>query len=105
MGEGKLDYLQTQFSLAAIYQEETWGVWIGPFLQLIDGDLDLDAQFVIDGVTQGTLSYSGDVEEESQVGLHTGVAFGLSPEVACWLEGQFTADSWLLGIGAVVRPQ
>jgi len=105
VGEGKLDYLQTQFSLAAAYQEETWGVWIGPFLQLIDGDLDLDAQFVIDGVTQGTISHSGDVEEESQVGLHAGAACGLSPDVACWLEGQFTADSWLLGIGVVVRPE
>lgn len=105
VGKGKLDYLQAQFSLAAIYQEEAWGVWIGPFLQLVDGDLDLDARFVIDGVTQGTIACSGDVEEESEIGLHAGAAFGLSPDVAGWVEGQLTSDSWLLGVGAIVRPK
>lgn len=105
VGDAKLDYLQTQFSLAAIYQEESWGAWVGPFVQLVDGDLDLDAQFVIDGVTQGTITCSGDVEEESEVGVHAGIACGLAPNLACWVEGQYTPDSWLLGIGAVVRPE
>ncbi len=104
-GKSKLDYLQTQFSLAAIYQEESWGVWVGPFVQLVDGDLDLDARFVLDGTTEGTLACCADVEEESQIGVHAGAACGLSPDLACWVEGQFTADSWLLGVGAIIRPQ
>ena len=104
-GDAELDYFQAQFSLAAIYQEETWGVWVGPFFQLVDGDLDLDARFVIDGVTEGTIACSGDVEEESQFGVHAGAACGLSPDLACWVEGQFTSDSWLIGTGIIIRPQ
>ncbi|UCD52055.1 MAG: hypothetical protein JSW27_05335 [Phycisphaerales bacterium] len=103
VGEGELDYLQSQFSLALMYQENSWGVWIGPFVQLVDGDLDLDAQFVIDGATQGNLAFSGDLEEESMVGGHAGAAYAISDSLACWIEGQFTADSWLLGIGGIIR--
>ena len=104
-GDGKLDYLQTQFNLAAIYQKDGWGLWAGPFLQLVDGDLDLDAQFVIDGETLGQITCSGDMEEESLIGLHAGAAYAMTNSLACWVEGQFTGDSWLLGIGAVIRPE
>lgn len=103
VGDGKLDYLQSQLSLAAMYQKDSWGVWAGPFAQLVDGDLDLDAQFVIDGVTQGNLAFSGDVEEESIIGVHAGAAYAVSNGLACWIEGQFTADSWLFGVGGIIR--
>lgn len=105
LGHAKIDYFQTQFSLAAVYQQEPWGIWAGPFVQLVDGDLDLDADFIIDGITLGTISCSADVEEESQVGVHAGAALALSPNLATWIEGQYTSDSWLLGIGAIIRPQ
>jgi hypothetical protein len=103
VGEGELDYLQSQFNLAVMYQENSWGVWVGPFLQLVDGDLDMDAQFVINGTTQGNLAFSGNLEEESMVGGHAGAAYAISNSVAGWVEGQFTADSWLVGVGGIIR--
>ena len=105
LGHSKIDYFQTQFSLAAVYQQEPWGIWAGPFVQLIDGDLDLDADFVIDGVPLGAITCSGDVEEESKVGVHAGAALAVSPSLATWVEGQYTPDSWLVGIGVIIRPQ
>ena len=105
VGDGTIDYLQTQFSLAAIYQQDPWGVWIGPFVQLIDGDLDLDADFIVSGSTLGNISCAGDLEEESVIGLHAGAALAVSPSCAAWVEAQYTPDSWLLGVGAVIRPK
>ena len=105
LGEAQIDYLQTQFSLALVYQEDPWGVWIGPFAQLIDGDLDLDADFVVSGSTLGNISCAGDIEEESVIGLHAGAALAVAPGLAGWVEAQYTPDSWLFGLGAVIRPK
>jgi hypothetical protein len=103
-GTAKLDYLQGQIGLTAVYRADAWSLWAGPFLQIIDGDLDMDAQFIIDGVTQGRISCSGDVEEDSQFGLTLGANCEVTENFIAWVEGQFTGDSWLVGIGGMIRP-
>lgn len=103
VGTAKLDYLHSQFALAAVYRTETWGLWAGPFFQMIDGDLDLDARQVV-GEEMGRITHSGDVEEKSCFGLSLGADCELGPNLVGWLEGQLTGDSWMIGVGVLIRP-
>lgn len=103
-GTAKLEYLQGQIALAAAYRAKTWGLWGGPFVQIIDGDLDLDARFLIDGASAGRIKCSADVEEESWLGLSLGADCELTQNLTGWIGGQITEDSWLVGIGILVRP-
>ncbi len=103
-GTAKLDYLQTQIGLTAVYRGDAWSIWAGPFLQIIDGDLDMNARFLFDGVTQGRICCSGDVEEDSQFGLSLGANCEVNKNFIAWIEGQFTGDSWLVGVGGMIRP-
>ena len=96
---------QTQVSLAGGYQADTRQCWVGPFLQFIEGDMDFDGNVVDTGVVIGTTSWTTDLEESSQFGLHAGVAWELVERANLWVEGQVTSDSWLLGVGLVFSTQ
>ncbi len=102
-GSAKLDYMQTQIGLTAVYRADVWSVWAGPFVQFIDGDLDLDARYVSnDGY--GTVSSSLDMEESSQVGLSIGADCEVNRHLIAWVEGQITGDSWLISVGGILHP-
>jgi hypothetical protein len=100
-GDIELDYWQTQVSLAAMYQMDTLSLWAGPFLQFVQGDLDLDADFLLDGVPIGTIKSSADLKESSQIGAHFGANWKAADRLNFWGEGQITGDSWLVSIGLV----
>lgn len=104
VGSAKLDYLQTQIGLTAVYRGDAWSVWAGPFLQFIDGDLDLDSRYIIDGATLGRISCSADIEEDSQIGLSIGADCEVNRNLLAWIEGQFTGDSWMVSIGGIFHP-
>jgi hypothetical protein len=101
-GEASLDYWTIQLSLAAIYQVDAWQFWAGPFLQFIRGDLDRSG--VIEGLPGDTFRASADIEEESQIGGHLGATWDMADEWNVWAEGQFTGDSWLIGLGLTFIP-
>ncbi len=103
-GDVELDYWQTQVSLAAAYEAEMWRIWGGPFLQFINGDMDFDGQVSIAGET-GPLSWSSDLDEASQIGVHVGGGLDLSEQLNLWVEGQMTGDSWLIGLGIAFIPE
>lgn len=103
-GTAKLEYLQGQIALAAAYRTKTWGLWGGPFVQIIDGDLDLDARFLIDGASAGRIKCSADIEEDTRFGLSLGADCELTQSLVGWIGGQITDDSWLVGIGILIRP-
>jgi hypothetical protein len=106
IGDVELSYWQTQISLAAAYQADTLRLWIGPFLQFIEGDMDFDGQLVIaEGGGQGNLTWTSDLEESSQLGVHAGLDWELVERANLWVEGQLTSDSWLLGVGLVFSTQ
>lgn len=102
-GDVELDYWQTQVSLAAAYETETWRMWGGPFLQFINGDMDFDGQVSIAGES-GALSWSSDLDEAAQIGAHVGGGVSLGEQWDLWAEGQITSDSWLIGIGFAIIP-
>ena len=105
VGQAKLHYWQAQASLAAALQLEKWQFWAGPFLQFVRGDLDFNGHGVLAGSNLSTLSWTSKVQEASQVGGHVGVNWQVSDQFNLWVEGQITADSWLVGIGGVIIPE
>ena len=104
MGDANIDYWQTQVGLAAVYQMDAWSFWVGPFLQFTEGNLDLDGQFIIDGIARGTVTASADIEESSQLGGYFGANWEMSEHWNLRAEGQITGDSWLVGVGVAFIP-
>ena len=105
VGEAKLNYWQAQAALAATYQVDQWRFWAGPFLQSIRGDLDFSGAAVLNGAGVSTIRWTSDVQESSQFGGHFGANWEVSDVFDVWVEGQVTGDSWLVGVGAMFRPE
>ncbi len=99
VGEASIDFWQTQISLAAVYQVDTWRLWFGPFLQFVEGDLDRSGVIVFDDVAVDTFEASSDIREQSRFGAHFGTGWEITDVWNLWVEGQVTGDSWLIGIG------
>jgi hypothetical protein len=105
VGKAELKYWQTQVSLAAAYQIDSAHLWAGPFLQFVEGDLDRAGTIIDTGTPIGTFSATSDLEEASQIGVHAGANFQVAKDLDCWIEGQYTADSWLAGVSVVIIPE
>lgn len=106
IGDVEISYWQTQISLAAAYQVDTLQIWFGPFFQFIKGDMDFDGRFIIaEGGGEGNLTWTSDLEESSQLGVHAGLDWELVEQTNLWVEGQLTSDSWLLGLGLAFSTQ
>jgi len=104
-GEAKLNYWQAQASLAAVCQLDKFRLWAGPFLQFVRGNMDFSGHGVLNGSNLSTISWTSKLQEASQVGGHFGVSWEMCDQSDLWVEGQITADSWLVGVGAVIIPQ
>lgn len=102
VGDVQIEYWQTQISIAAAYQIDTWQLWGGPLLQFIDGDMDFKG--TIEGESGG-LAWTSDLEQSSQIGAHVGANWDMADQWNLWMEGQITEDSWLVGIGVVFMPE
>ena len=105
VGDVQLSYWQAQASLAAAYQIDKWRLWAGPFLQFVRGDMDFNGRAVLDGAGVSTIRWTSTLQESSEIGAHFGVNWELSDLFDLWVEGQITADSWLVGIGGVFIPE
>ena len=103
-GDARIKYWQTQVALTVACQIDTWTLWAGPFLQHIEGDLDLEGQIVLDDEGIGYFKACADIEESSQLGAHFGASWGFANQWNLSIEGQVTGDSWLVGIGATFIP-
>ena len=104
VGRMDIDLWQAQMALAATYQIDTLRFWAGPFLQFVQGDFDRRGETFADGLSTGHVTCSSDTEETSQVGIHLGMIWEASNRTSCWVEGQYTRDSWVFGLGAAIRP-
>jgi hypothetical protein len=103
-GEAQLHYWQIQASLAASLQVDAWRFWAGPFIQFTQGNMDFDGQAKLASLTS-TLKWSSTFDDAFQVGGHFGVNWQMCDQFNLWVEGQITADSWLVGVGGVFIPQ
>ena len=104
-GNADIELWQTQVALAAVYQIDTLSFWAGPFLEFVEGDLDRDGRTLVDGADEGRFNSSADIERDARAGLHAGLLWEATTKVNCQIEGQWSSDSWFLGVGAVVRPE
>ncbi len=106
IGDAELDFWETQVSLAVSYQVDTLRLWAGPFLQFIMGDFDRDGRILFDGVDLGdTFKASSDLQQKSEIGGHFGGDWSVSQQLDLYVEGQVTGDSWLVGVGLMIKPQ
>ena len=105
VGSVTLRHWQAQMAVAAAFEMDGWSLWAGPFLQFVRGNLDFTGAAVLDGAGVGTLRWTSEPQESSQIGGHFGARWELSPEWSLWLGGQITADSWLVGIGGAFSPE
>ena len=104
-GDVSIDFWQAQVALAAVYQVDTWRLWVGPFLQFVDGDLDRSGDIPpFEGIS-GNFDASSDIDEESQIGGHFGASWDVAEQWNLWAEGQVTGDSWFVGLGVVFLPE
>ena len=105
VGDMKLDYWQAQASLAATYQVDKWRFWAGPYLQFLRGDMEFSGAAILDLAGASTIRWAGDLQESAQIGGHFGANWEVSEVFDVWVEGQITGDSWLVGVGAMLRPE
>jgi hypothetical protein len=105
VGTTELDYWQTQVSLSAVYQIDSIHLWVGPFLQFIEGDLEREGDVLDGGSPIGTFAGTSELEEASQIGVHAGANVQVARELDCWVEGQYTGDSWLAAVSVVLIPE
>jgi hypothetical protein len=105
VGDVTLRHWQAQMALAAVYEMDCWRLWAGPFLQFVRGSLDFTGTALLDGSGVGTLRWTSELQESSQVGAHFGAGWDLTREWNLWVGGQITADSWLVGLGAAFHPE
>jgi hypothetical protein len=103
-GKAKLDYWQAQASLAATFQADTWRFWLGPFVQYTQGDMDFSGTTSIASLA-GTINWSSTIDDSWRVGGHFGANWEVCDQFNLWMEGQITGDSWLVGVGAMIRPK
>lgn len=103
-GSADADFWHVQAGLAATYQIDTFRFWAGPFVQFVRGSFDRRGQTFTDGLPTGSFASSGDIEESSQAGVHFGAIWQVSAGTNCWIEGQYTSDSWVFGFGAAIAP-
>lgn len=106
VGQASLDFWETQVSLAVNYQADTLRLWAGPFLQFVMGDFDRKGSILFDGVDAGDrFEASGELQQKSEIGAHFGGNWSINQQTDLWVEGQVTGDSWLVGIGFILKPQ
>lgn len=86
-----VDAYEIQIAIGPTYEAENVRIYGGPFLHLLDGDLDVEALG------------SADIEQESEIGLYVGGQFDLAENTAASVEVQFTADAWAIAGGVGYR--
>ena len=98
----RLRYLQVQCALAGVYQRGRLSLWAGPFLDYVQGELDLKTRYTVNSAPVGGVTCPGDLDDDVRLGIHLGGS--LQGQGATYrVTGQFTGDSWLLGLGAMCK--
>ena len=100
-GNAELDFWELQIAVGPTWEGDNFRVYGGPFLHIVDGDIDLDATGVDEIDTTVQIISSGDVMEASQFGGYAGAQWLMHENIIANVEIQFTADAWAVGLGAV----
>lgn len=89
-----IDVIEIQIAIGPTYRKDNFSLYGGPFLHLIDGELDVSAL----GVTGNF-----DLEQKSEFGGFVGSQFDLSDSSSIFIEYQMTGDASAIACGFVWR--
>jgi hypothetical protein len=94
------DWRELQVGLGVTYQADSWFVYGGPCVLVVNGDLDFDYQEFADREPLATVNFNGDLREESEFGGWLGFGMELPAYAAtCYAEAQIYGDGWTIGGG------
>jgi hypothetical protein len=71
-GDAELDFWELQIAVGPTWEGDNFRVYGGPFLHVVDGDIDLDTVGVDSFGTPWQVESSGDIREASQFGGYAG---------------------------------
>ena len=100
-GDAELDFWELQVAVGPTWEGDNFRIYGGPFLHIVDGDIDLDTTGVDGAAATWRVISSGDIEEASQFGGYAGAQWLVNENTIANVELQFTSDAWAVGIGAV----
>lgn len=102
-GDAEIDIWEVQIAVGPTWRaDDNLRIYGGPFLQFVNGDLDLSGR-TVDMGTELLVDAEGDLEEESQLGGYAGVHLDVDENTSCFIELQLTRDAWGIGLGAARR--
>lgn len=102
-GDAELDFWELQVAAGPTWEGGDFRVYGGPFLHIVDGDIDLDTTGVDAFSATWQVESSGDIREASQFGGYVGGQWDVNENTIANVEIQFTADAWAVGLGAIWR--
>ncbi len=106
-GDIDLQYMELVLAAGPTINLDSWWIYGGPFLQLVDGDMDLAGQWSDTSLpfpnNAGPISGSFDLEQKSEIGLYVGSQWLINESTHLYSDIQFTGDSWGIGIGGLWR--
>jgi len=106
-GSVEIDWWEVQIAVGPTWQVgDTLCIYGGPFLHLVDGDLNEKATGSVDveGETfDVTYNGAADLQEESVFGGYVGGQWDLAQNASLYAECQFTGDAWGVGVGGIFR--
>ena len=89
-----IDIIDIQIAIGPTYRKDNMRLYVGPFLHLIDGELDVSA-----------LGFTGnfDLKKKSEFGGFVGAQFDFSDSSSVYIEYQKTGDASTIAGGFVWR--
>ena len=102
-GDAELDFWEMQIAVGPTWEGDNFRVYGGPFLHIVNGDIDLDTTGVDSFAATWQVLSSGDIREASQFGGYAGAQWLVAENTSANIEIQFTADAWAVGLGAIWR--
>ncbi len=86
----EMDFYEIQIAAGPTYEANGMCIYGGPFLHLLDGDLD---------ASMPGDSYSFSMEQDSEFGGYAGAQFAIGESGSANVEAQFTGSAWAVGGG------
>ena len=93
-GRSEIDAYEAQIATGPCWRSEDLCIYAGPFLHVLDGDLDIK-------IAGTRLSF--DIDEGSAFGGYVGLETLLSPDLPIVAEIQVTSDAWLFTAGVMYK--
>ena len=102
-GDAELDFWELQIAAGPTWEGDNFRVYGGPFLHVVDGDIDIETTGVDPLLATWQIESSGEITEVSQFGGYAGAQWDVNENTAANIEIQFTGDAWAVGLGAIWR--